>query len=127
MNLEELCPVILYDDKCYLCSKFAKIVNFFSRNSITFIGHYTKLGEHIRENYLDSSALEMFWLINNKTAFGGRAAIIPLIIHILSHTKNRKTQQRIDSDVCNDKCNRFDSVFLRSASLLLNCKKIKIQ
>lgn len=127
MNLEELCPVILYDDKCYLCSKFAIIVNFFSRNSITFIGHSTKLGEQIRENYLDYNALEMFWLINNKTAFGGRAALIPLIIHILSHTKNKKIQQSIDSEMCGDKCNGLNSVFLRSASLLLNSKKIKIQ
>jgi len=38
---------------------------------------------------LDESALDMFWLIDKKTAYGGRSAILPLIKLILSK-KNTK-------------------------------------
>lgn len=127
MEFRELFPIVLYDNKCYLCSKFAKTVNFLVGNRITFIGHYTKVGESIRERYLDDSALKMFWLIDKQTAFGGRSALIPLMIQMISRTKRTKIQLDIDYDMCDDGCKKISSVFLRSASLLASGKKIEIQ
>ena len=68
----------------YVCIKFASIVNFFARGKITMVGHYSNFGKKIREEILDDSALEMFWFIDENTASGGRAALLPLIKSIFS-------------------------------------------
>jgi hypothetical protein len=65
----------------------------------------------------------MFWLIDNKTAFGGRAALLPLIKAIIT-TKRKKTNKIKKSVECEQECKTVKSVFIRSASLFLNSKKI---
>jgi len=119
-------PIVLFDDKCYLCSKFAKIVNFLSGGSLTIIGHYSNQGQMIRNQILDNSALEMFWLIDEKMAYGGRAALIPLIIRIFT-LKKKKNIQISDVNECNQGCKNVKYIFLRSASLLSKSKKIKLK
>ena len=126
MNIKENIPIVVYDDQCYLCTKFAKIVNFLSRGNITIIGHYSNQGEEIRNQILDDSALEMFWLIDEKTAFGGRAAIIPLISSIITSKKKKSNNMKLESN-CKQECKTVKSVFIRSASLLSNSKKIELK
>ena len=126
MNIKENIPIVVYDDQCYLCTKFAKIVNFLSRGNITIIGHYSNQGEEIRNQILDDSALEMFWLIDEKTAFGGRAAIIPLICSIITSKKKKSNNMKLESN-CKQECKTVKSVFIRSASLLSNSKKIELK
>ncbi len=126
MNIKENTPIVVYDDQCYLCTKFAKIVNFLSRGNLTIIGHYSKQGEEIRNQILDDSALEMFWLIDEKTAFGGRAAIIPLISSIITSKKKKSNNMKLESN-CKQECKTVKSVFIRSASLLSNSKKIELK
>ena len=126
MDLEESLPIMLYDDKCYLCTKFAKVVNSLAQGKITIIGHYSKKGEEIRNKILDESALDMFWLIDENYANGGRTGIIPLIRAILSSKKKRSN--RIDLEVdCQQECKNVKSVFIRSASILSSSKKIKLK
>ena len=125
MELQEIVPLVIYDNQCYLCVKFAKIVNFFARGKLRIVGHYSQLGKKLRETILDSSALEMFWFIDGKTAYGGRAGLFPLlvaIIHANGSTGNLNIQESCDLD-----CKTTKAVFLRSASLLSNSKKIKIK
>lgn len=119
-------PIVVFDDKCFLCSKFAKIVDFLSRGTISLIGHYSNKGEEIRTQFLDESALEMFWLIEDKIAYGGRAALFPLIIRII-FPKKRNNLNRIESLECNKNCKNVKSVFVRSASLLSKSKKINLK
>lgn len=88
------------------------------------IGHYSKQGQKIRE-VLDESALEMFWLIHEKNAFGGRAALLPLLKLIISTKKSKKITLNIKDD-CQQECKTIKSVFLHSASLLSNSKTIKL-
>jgi len=126
VNIKENIPIVVYDDQCYLCTKFAKIVNFLSRGNITIIGHYSNQGEEIRNQILDDSALEMFWLIDEKTAFGGRAAIIPLISSIITSKKKKSNNMKLESN-CKQECKTVKSVFIRSASLLSNSKKIELK
>ncbi len=126
MNIKENIPIVVYDDQCYLCTKFAKIVNFLSRGNLTIIGHYSNQGEEIRNQILDDSALEMFWLIDEKTAFGGRAAIIPLISSIITSKKKKSNNMKLESN-CKQECKTVKSVFIRSASLLSNSKKIELK
>lgn len=117
-------PLVLYDNKCYLCIKFAKIVNFLARGRLLLVGHYTDLGEKIRTQFLDSSALEMFWFIDGKTAYGGRAALLPLLSAVISTKGSQVSYSETES--CEIQCKTAKAVFLRSASLFSNSKKIPI-
>jgi hypothetical protein len=125
MELDDFVPLVLYDNRCYLCVKFAKFVNFLARGRLRIVGHYTDLGKKLREDILDSSALEMFWYVDRKTAYGGRAGLFPLmsaIIRANGSTRDLNIQESCDLD-----CKTTKAVFLRSASLLTNSKKIKIK
>ena len=125
MNLKEITPLVVYDNRCYLCVQFAKFVNFLARDKLYLVGHYTDFGRQVRGNILDSDALEMFWFIDSNTAYGGRAALGPLFFAIFNISK-KKIQNKIIENSCELDCKNPKAVFLRSASLLTNSKKIKI-
>lgn len=128
MDIQRGIPVMIYDDKCYLCGKFAKIVSLFSRRKLLIVGHYSDFGmkyksEIFPQNY-DST--KMFWFIDNKTAYGGRAALIPLISCIIT----AKIRSSIKLDIrssCNSECKTPKAVFLRSRSLFTNSEKILLK
>ena len=125
MNIKENVPIVVFDDLCYLCTKFVNIVNFLSRDKLTIIGHYSDQGEKIRNQILDDTALEMFWLIDEKIAYGGRAAIVPLIRAMIASKKKNSKNIKCESN-CKQECKTIKSVFIRSASLLSNSKKIEL-
>lgn len=118
-------PLVIYDNQCYLCIKFVKLVTILARGRLRIIGHYTELGKKIREEVLDSSALEMFWFVDGKTAYGGRAGLFPLLLAIISAKGKTEDLSIQESDDLG--CKNTKAVFLRSASLLTNSKKIKIK
>ncbi|MBI2006737.1 MAG: hypothetical protein HYS75_05725 [Nitrosopumilales archaeon] len=122
MDLEKLVPLVLYDNRCYLCIKFAKMINFLAKGRLLLVGHYTDLGKKLRDEVLDSSALSMFWFIDKKTAYGGRAALLPLFCAIISAKGNSESISVQES--CDIGCKDTKAVFLRSASLVSNSKKI---
>ena len=126
MELKDSTPLVVYDNQCRVCIQFAKVVNYLAKGKLRLIGHYTDFGEQIRENFLDQSALEMFWFIDSKTAYGGRAALGPLFSAIL-HIKGTNLENIIFQESCDIKCNDTTAVFFRSASLLTNSRKIKIK
>lgn len=126
MEIKDNLPIVVFDNECYLCVKFAKFVNFFGRGKFLMVGHHTELGEKIRNEILDESALEMFWFIDGKNAYGGRAALIPLIKSIFSNQSKMKRTIEINEQ-CNQDCKTIKAVFLRSSSLFTNSKKISIK
>ncbi len=125
MEIKENVPIVLFDNQCYLCMKFAKMVNFFARDKITIVGHYSEFGEEIRKSILDESALDMFWFINQKRAYGGRAALLPLLKSILSEKTKKTSMYQID-DSCEQDCKTVKAVFVRSVSLITNSKIIDL-
>ena len=125
MEIKENIPIALFDNQCYLCMKFANTVNFFARGKITMVGHYSEFGEKIRESILDESALEMFWFINQKRAYGGRAALLPLIKSMLSKKTKKSPMSKIN-DECQQDCKTVKAVFVRSASLITSNKVIDL-
>ena len=126
MHIKEKVPIIVYDNQCYLCVKFAKMIEFLTRGNLTMIGHYSEFGLKLRQTMLGESALEMFWLIDEKTAYGGRAALLPLLRTII--TTNGRNSNKIKVDVkCEQECKTVKAVFIRSASLFSNSKKIELQ
>ena len=125
MEIKEEIPIVLFDDQCYVCIKFATIVNFLARGQITMVGHYSNFGIKIRNEILDQSALEMFWFIDEKRASGGRAALFPLIKSMFS-TKSRKRKFAQLDNICSKDCKRVKSVFVRSFTLITSSKKIDL-
>jgi len=121
MEIKNEIPIVLFDNQCYVCIKFATIVNFLARGKITMTGHYSNFGIKIRDEILDESALEMFWFIDEKRASGGRAALFPLIKSIFS-TKSRKTKFDQIDNICSDDCKGVKTVFIRSFTLITNSK-----
>ena len=125
MKFDEYLPIVVFDDQCYLCGQFIKIVNFLARGKITIIGHYSDFGIKIRKEILDESALDMFWFIDEKRASGGRAALFPVIKAIFS-TKSKKTKFSQMNNICSEDCKSIKSVFVRSFTLITNSKKIDL-
>ena len=126
MELKKMLPLVIYDNECYLCVKFAKFVNFLTKGRLRLVGHYTDFGKEIRDNILDTSALEMFWFIDEKTAYGGRAALGPLFSAILRVYK-KNTQKKVVEDSCTLGCKSPKAVFFRSTSLLTHSKRITLR
>lgn len=125
MEIKENIPIILFDNQCYLCMKFAKTVNYFARGKISIVGHYSEFGEKIRNEILDETALEMFWFITKKRAYGGRAALLPLVKSIFSEKTKKSSTIEIDKE-CQQDCKTVKAVFVRSTSLITNSKIIDL-
>ncbi len=125
MEIKENVPIVVFDNQCYLCVKFAKFVDFFARGKMTMVGHYSDFGAKIRNEILDESALDMFWFIDKKMAYGGRAALFPLMKSIFSKKTEKSSSMRVDEN-CQQDCKTVKAVFLRSSSLLTNSKKIDL-
>jgi len=123
MTLKKSLPIVVYDNRCYLCIQFAKLIYFLSRGKLTLIGHFSKEGEFLRKEFLDEKALDMFWVIDKTFAYGGRTALIPLLKAIL--TSKNKTKGQISFDeCCSVDCKNTKAVFVRSASLITSSRKI---
>jgi predicted DCC family thiol-disulfide oxidoreductase YuxK len=125
MEIKENIPIVVYDNQCYLCVKFARFVDFFARGKMTMVGHYSDFGIKIRNEILDESALDMFWFIDKKRAYGGRAALFPLVKSIFSKKIKNSSTIRVDEN-CKQDCKTAKAVFLRSSSLLTNSRKIDL-
>ena len=125
MDIAKAAPVILYDNECYLCAKFAGAIRFLAGAKFTIIGHYTDSGKEIRDEILDESALEMFWFIDERRASGGRAALLPMIrAMIFGGSKERPVQHASES--CGEECRTVRAVFVRSASIITNSRRIDL-
>ena len=125
MELHDSVPLMVYDNKCYVCIKFAKLMNFLAKGKLRMIGHYTEFGERIRNQILEDDALEMFWYIDENTAYGGRAAIIPLLSAIL-RIQGKGFNKLTIQESCDIGCKDSLAVFFRSASLITHSRKISI-
>lgn len=126
MSINDTFPVGLYDNKCYVCSKFAQIISFMSRGSIIMVGHYTDEGQKVIERLHHPNAFEMFWFINAKRAYGGRAAILPMIKCMFKPSKSCKPALSAKTSSCSTQCKTVKSVFLRSISIMKNNETVDL-
>jgi hypothetical protein len=71
-------PLLIYDDRCYSCAKFARAASALSRGWIRTAGHYYS------QEAMDAKkavfpegydATRMFWLIDRDGAFGARSGL----------------------------------------------------
>jgi len=128
VDLTRILPVMIYDDRCYLCAQFAKTVSFFARKKILIVGHYTDLGMKIKSEIFSNNydSTKMFWFISDKTAYGGRAAILPLLSSVFKSKIKPYVQFEISSS-CDSDCKAPKAVFLRMKSLFSNSEKIRLK
>ncbi len=128
VDIRDLLPIVIYDDKCYLCSKFANVVHTFARDKILVVGHYSDMGMKIKSEIFDHSydSTIMFWFVTKKTAYGGRAAILPLFFNILTG-KSREHLNYDLSSSCSQDCKTPRAFFMRTRSLFSNSKKIALK
>lgn len=80
-------PLLIYDDKCYSCMKFAKIAYALSRGWIRTAGHYySQEAKGAKEMIFPPGydATRMFWLVNKNGAHGARSGMLPLAKEIIT-------------------------------------------
>lgn len=121
--------ILIYDDLCYSCSKFAKFAYLLCNGQIRLVGHYSVEGKKIKQAIFPKNydGYEMFWFIIDGYAYGGRAGLGRLIRYVFFHPKgNRYPESNIDLTKCTDECKMTKAVFLRSKSIFSHYKKLKI-
>ncbi|MDQ4074278.1 MAG: hypothetical protein M3162_08260 [Thermoproteota archaeon] len=127
-------PLLIYDDKCSSCTKFARAASILSRQWIRIAGHYySKEAMDIKKmvfpSYYDPT--KMFWLINKKTAYGARAGLLQVIKEIFvgnyksmlknSYTKTLEVDEGIDCNYLNNKsCTSTKGSILRMIQMMKN-------
>ncbi len=132
-------PILIYDNFCYSCTKFAQISRILSRDRIYLVGHYTDEGQEIKAcvfpDGFDSNT--MFWMVTARGAFGARSGLLPLVSEIIkglfgigirvSMMKSVRFEKQSDP-LCNFdsmSCSSVPSFFSRLSGLLKNSKKIE--
>lgn len=79
-------PLLIYDDRCLSCKRFAFWVRGLSRGWICLAGHYYSPGAmKIKKEIFpdDYDPTKMFWLINENGAFGGRSGLMEAFKEII--------------------------------------------
>ena len=80
-------PLLIYDDKCSSCGKFAKAASILSRGWIRTAGHYfSEEAKNAKKLVFpaDYDPTKMFWLINENGAYGARSGLIPVMKEIIT-------------------------------------------
>jgi hypothetical protein len=80
-------PLLIYDDKCYSCTKFARTASALSRGWIRTAGHYhSEEAKRAKEMIFPKGydATRMFWLVNRSGAHGARSGLPPLAKEIVA-------------------------------------------
>jgi hypothetical protein len=140
-------PLLIFDDKCSSCFKFAKYVNIMSQGWIKIAGHYySKIALETKKMIFPTNydSTKMFWLIYKNTAYGGRSALTPVIKEIvrglvkniidkdnkLKHQTNLKDneEEHLDPITCNYKdhlqCISTTNTLKRLISMMQNSNRV---
>jgi hypothetical protein len=78
-------PVLLYDNDCGICSRFALIARRSSRGWIDSVGLFTERGARIKASFFSPGDHpdDMFWLLIGEIGYGGRSGLLPLAREIV--------------------------------------------
>jgi len=81
--------ILLYDNKCYYCSRFATLVAKLTANRLTLVGLYSKEGDELKVLFPKGiNMYEMFWLIDGLYAYGGLYGLFKLLMVIITNLLN---------------------------------------
>jgi hypothetical protein len=78
-------PILLYDNDCGICSRFAHIARKTSNGWIDSVGLFTQRGARIKSGFFNPKdhPEDMFWLLVGDVGYGGRSGLLPLAREIV--------------------------------------------
>jgi hypothetical protein len=78
-------PILLYDNDCGVCSRFASIARKTSKGWIDPVGLFTERGAKIKTSFFRpiDHPDDMFWLLVGDIGYGGRSGLLPLAREIV--------------------------------------------
>lgn len=125
-------PLLIYDDNCRVCGQFAMYVNHLSRGWIRVAGQYDSYEANNAKSLIfpsDYDSTSMFWLINAKGAFGGRAGLLHVFVEIIKGTFRKASEVENPNLACKNiekrSCSSPRSTFARMISLFKNSKQYR--
>lgn len=71
-------PLLIYDDRCHSCTKFARFASGLSRGWIRIAGHYYSPEAKQAKDAIFPPGYDptrMFWLVNRSGAYGARSGL----------------------------------------------------
>ena len=79
-------PLLIYDDGCGPCTRFARAASALSRGWIRTAGHGSQEAAKAKAAVFPAGydAEKMFWLINRRGAFGARSGLAPVAREIMA-------------------------------------------
>ena len=136
-------PLLIYDDKCSSCTKFARYIHILSLGRIRIAGHFYSTEAIEAKKIIFPTTYDptkMFWLINKKGAYGARLGLIQVIKEIIigwlkgGNTNNNQSNKKKDSndnqlsciyDESVLSCESSESVLIRIINLMRNSEKFQ--
>jgi hypothetical protein len=103
-------PLLIYDDKCSSCRKFAIYAKMLSRGWIRIAGHYYSREAINAKKAIfpsDYDSAQMFWLIDSRGAYGARYGLRQVLKEIIRGTIKAKIIRYMDD-------NKIDSTLIDS-------------
>jgi hypothetical protein len=78
-------PVLLYDNDCGICTRFAHVAGSLSKGWVDTVGLFTDRGIRIKSEFFHDGDRpdEMFWLLFGDTGYGGRSGLLPLAREVI--------------------------------------------
>jgi len=78
-------PVLLYDNDCGICTRFAHVASSLSKGWVDTVGLFTDRGIRIKSEFFRDGDRpdEMFWLLFGDTGYGGRSGLLPLAREVI--------------------------------------------
>lgn len=128
-------PLLIYDDKCYSCAKFAKAASTLSRGWIRIAGHYySQEAREAKEMIFPPGydATKMFWLVNETGAYGARSGLPQVAREIIVGLFRGAEPSDITTAACEYggmpmSCYTLTNVFKRLAKMLSHGAKFPFE
>ncbi len=121
--------ILLYDNTCYHCSRFATLAARLTANKLTLVGLYSKEGDELKASFPKYiNPYEMFWLIDGLDAYGGLYGFFKLLRFIITSlfSINNNNVSISKYYVCS-KCNYDDCRLInRIYNLITKRSKVKL-
>ncbi len=118
--------ILLYDDRCYYCTKFAMLVSRIS-SGIMPVGLYSSEGMVLKRSFPDGiNADEMFWLIDGSYAYGGLYGLLKLVRTMVTKPRFRFKPNDYSTSMKECKNSNSCSITGRLYTLLTKGRKIML-
>lgn len=123
-------PILIYDDRCASCTRYAMLVNRILQGRITMMGHYAKIGVAFKRGVFPAGydSTGMSWFVTKTHAYGGSRGLLRLAMYALSAKRGRFQENTFAPEECSsgchtirETCGRMIGLVLRGATVRRAC------